>query len=80
MKYELRIKPSAAKELERLQDHPLRRIDAAIVKLADTLRPAGCEKLTGTPTVRPSGSLPLSGAPSASAQCPMAQTSTEACS
>jgi mRNA interferase RelE/StbE len=50
--YRLTIKPSASKELERLHDEPLRRIDAAILKLAENPRPQGSKKLTGTPLYR----------------------------
>lgn len=39
MKYRLAIKPSASRELERLQDQLLRRADEAIRKLADNPRP-----------------------------------------
>ena len=45
--YDLRIKPSAAKELEALQTKDRRRIVSKIQNLADEPRPQGCEKLTG---------------------------------
>ena len=45
--YDLRIKPSAAKELEALQTKDRRRIVSKIRNLADEPRPQGCEKLTG---------------------------------
>ncbi len=45
--YELRIKPSAVKELEALQTKDLRRIVSKIQNLAVEPRPQGCEKLTG---------------------------------
>ena len=45
--YELRIKPSAVKELETLQTKDRRRIVGKIQSLAEEPRPPGCEKLTG---------------------------------
>jgi mRNA interferase RelE/StbE len=45
--YELRIKPSAVKELEALQTSDRRRVVGKIQSLAEEPRPAGCEKLTG---------------------------------
>jgi len=45
--YELRIKPSAVKELEALQAKDRRRIVNKIQNLAADPRPQGCEKLTG---------------------------------
>ena len=45
--YELRIKPSAVKELEALQTKDRRRIVGKIQSLAAEPRPLGCEKLTG---------------------------------
>ena len=45
--YELRIKPSAVKELEALQAKDRRRIVSKIQDLAVEPRPEGCEKLTG---------------------------------
>ena len=45
--YELRIKPSAVKELEALQIRDRRRIATRIQALAEACRPPGCEKLTG---------------------------------
>ena len=45
--YSVLIKPSAAKELERLPDKPRRQIAKKIGALADQQRPTGCEKLTG---------------------------------
>ena len=45
--YELRIKPSAVKELEALQTKDRRRIVERIQGLGDVPRPPGCEKLTG---------------------------------
>jgi mRNA interferase RelE/StbE len=45
--YELRIKPSAVKELEALQTNDRRRIVGRIQSLAEEPRPPGCEKLTG---------------------------------
>lgn len=45
--YSVLIKPSAAKELERLPDKIRRQIAKRIASPADTPRPVGCEKLTG---------------------------------
>ena len=45
--YELRIKPSAVKELEALQTEDRRRIVGRIQSLAEEPRPQGCEKLSG---------------------------------
>ena len=45
--YELRIKPSALKELEALQIQDRRRVVTRIQALAEDCRPPGCEKLTG---------------------------------
>ncbi|MFC1661966.1 type II toxin-antitoxin system RelE/ParE family toxin [Gemmatimonadota bacterium] len=45
--YELRIKPSAVKELEALQAKDRRRIVRKIQNLAEEPRPPGCEKLSG---------------------------------
>ena len=45
--YELRIKPSAVKELEALQIQDRRRIATRIQALPEDRRPPGCEKLTG---------------------------------
>jgi mRNA interferase RelE/StbE len=45
--YDLRIKPSAVKELEALQTKDRRRIVERIKGLGDDPRPPGCEKLTG---------------------------------
>lgn len=44
--YEVRIKPSAVKELEAIPLKDRRRIAARILKLADDPRPPGCEKLS----------------------------------
>ncbi len=44
--YELRIKPSAVKELEALQDKDRRRVVARIQALAEECRPQGCQRLT----------------------------------
>lgn len=52
MKYRLVIKPSASRELERLEDQLLRRADEAILKLADNPRPHGAKKLGGVPLYR----------------------------
>lgn len=45
--YKLKIKPSAAKELEALPPKELRRIVTRIRKLATDPRPSGSEKLSG---------------------------------
>ena len=50
--YSLRIKPSAAKELDAIDSKRERqRIVARLAKLADDPRPPGCEKLTGPTTL-----------------------------
>lgn len=46
-KYRLRIKRSAAKELEALPSKDRRRIVGRIQSLASDPRPHGCEKLSG---------------------------------
>jgi mRNA interferase RelE/StbE len=45
--YNLRIKPSAAKELEALPRKDRQRIITRVRKLSDEPRPSGCEKLSG---------------------------------
>jgi mRNA interferase RelE/StbE len=46
--YELLVKPSAVKEIERIDSRKTRRrIVRRIQTLADDPRPRGCEKLTG---------------------------------
>jgi mRNA interferase RelE/StbE len=50
--YELRIKSSAVKELEALQDKDRRRIIDKIRELSVEPRPRGCEKLTGQNRLR----------------------------
>ena len=45
--YRLLIKPSAAKELERLPMRDRRRVVARMRGLSGQPRPPGCEKLTG---------------------------------
>ena len=52
MTYRLVIKPSAGKELERLDDQVPRRVDAAILKLKENPQPQGSKKLTGVPLYR----------------------------
>jgi mRNA-degrading endonuclease RelE of RelBE toxin-antitoxin system len=47
-KFSLRIKESAQKELDALDDAPFARIDRKISALADNPLPAGCRKLRGT--------------------------------
>lgn len=46
-KYSVFIKPSAVKELDTINKKDLRRITNRILGLADTPRPAGCERLSG---------------------------------
>lgn len=51
--YRLLIKPSAAKEIERLPTRKLRRaVVARIRSLADEPRPVGCVKLSGADKYR----------------------------
>lgn len=45
MKYEIRTKASAEKEIRDLPDSVLRRVHARIEMLADNPRPRGCVKL-----------------------------------
>lgn len=52
MRYRLVIKPSASRELERLDDQVLRRADETILKLAENPRPHGAKKLSGVPLYR----------------------------
>ena len=47
MSYDLRIKPSAVKELKALQETDRCRVVDRIQELAEDPRPRGCEKLTG---------------------------------
>lgn len=47
MSYELRIKPSAVKELKNLPKKDRARIVDRVQALSDDPRPRGCEKLTG---------------------------------
>ena len=47
MSYELRIKPSAVKELKNLPKKDRARIVDRVEALSDDPRPRGCEKLTG---------------------------------
>jgi len=58
-KYCLEIKPSAAKELDALDDALFARIDRKIVVLAENPRPPGCKKLRGVqgPLAHPRGRL-----------------------
>jgi mRNA interferase RelE/StbE len=46
-KYSLDIKQSAQKELDALDDALFSRIDRKILALAETPRPAGCNRLKG---------------------------------
>lgn len=50
--YSVQIKPSAAKELERLPEKPRRQIAKRIQALAANPRPVGCEKLSGAELYR----------------------------
>lgn len=52
MSYELRIKPSAVRELRALQAEIRTRVVDRIEALAEDPRPRGCEKLTGGPRYR----------------------------
>ncbi len=45
--YKVRLKSSAAKEIEALPQHDRRRVVARIEALADVPRPPGAEKLSG---------------------------------
>ena len=47
MSYDLRVKPSAVKELKALQPVDRRQVVGRIQALAEDPRPRGCEKLTG---------------------------------
>lgn len=46
-RFELRFKPSVAKDLRGIPKTEVRRLLKRIEALADDPRPAGCEKLTG---------------------------------
>ena len=46
-KYSLEIKPSAAKELDALDNALFARIDHKVLALAENPRPPGCKKLRG---------------------------------
>ena len=46
-RFELRFKPSVAKDLRGISKTEVRRVLKRIEALADDPRPAGCEKLTG---------------------------------
>ena len=46
-RYSLEIKPSAQRELDRLDDALFARIDRKILALSDNPRPSGCKKLKG---------------------------------
>jgi mRNA interferase RelE/StbE len=45
--YRLELRPSAAKDLDRLRGEPWERIKAALSALRTDPRPAGCVKLAG---------------------------------
>lgn len=47
MRYQLTIRPKAAKELEKINEPYYSNIKAAIYLLADEPRPQGCKKLKG---------------------------------
>ncbi|MHC4816435.1 MAG: type II toxin-antitoxin system RelE family toxin [Planctomycetota bacterium] len=52
-RYELLIKPSAAREIERISTNAERRkVVRRILALAEDPRPPGCEKLTGRQAYR----------------------------
>ncbi len=50
--YRLRIKPSAEKDLERLRGETWQRVRDALSELRNNPRPAGCVKLTDSPSWR----------------------------
>ena len=52
MTYQLLIKPSARRELERLEDSTLRRVDKALFSLETQPHPRNSVKLTGVPLHR----------------------------
>lgn len=52
VRYELRVKPSVAKDLRGVPSADLRRILARIEALRDDPRPPGCEKLSGADLYR----------------------------
>ena len=45
--YQILIKPSASKELQKLPENEFIKIDKAILSLSDNPRPVGCLKLMG---------------------------------
>ena len=47
MRYSIRIAPSAARQLRKLDAHARRRVLAAVELLADQPRPSGAKKLVG---------------------------------
>ena len=47
MPYKLIILPRAEKELKKLPEKEFRKVDEAILKLANEPRPSGCKKLQG---------------------------------
>ena len=51
-KYSLFIKPSAVKELEKINKKDIRRITSRISGLMENPRPEGCEKLSGENKLR----------------------------
>ena len=50
--YNLRVKPSALRELERVPKRVRARLVAKIKALAETPRPVGCQKLAGSDAYR----------------------------
>jgi mRNA interferase RelE/StbE len=50
--YKLRLKPSAEKDLERLRGETWQRVRDALSELRNSPRPAGCAKLTDSPSWR----------------------------
>lgn len=45
--YRLELRPSAARDLDRLRGETWERVKAALLELREDPRPAGCVKLTG---------------------------------
>ena len=52
MTYQILIKPSARRELERLDNTTLQRVDKAIISLSENPHPRGSKKLAGIPLCR----------------------------
>ena len=45
-KYKIKIKPSAVKELKKIQKNILQKLSKKILELSDNPRPVGCKKLS----------------------------------